>query len=95
MPYQLKAPARINILGNPSDANEGDFATISAAVDLYAHAIVEPADNIVVEQIEKSANGMEIAHHEEFPLDGIPLPYTGTLDLVKGGSTVYLDTARN
>ena len=38
MTYQLKIPARINILGNPSDANEGDFATISAAVDIYAHA---------------------------------------------------------
>ena len=31
MRYQLTVPARINILGNPSDANEGDFATITAA----------------------------------------------------------------
>ena len=40
MPYRLKIPARINILGNPSDANEGDFATISAAAVPYLHSRV-------------------------------------------------------
>jgi len=44
MSFELTIPARINVLGNPSDANEGDFATISAAVDLYAGARVEPAE---------------------------------------------------
>ncbi len=84
MKYKLTAPARINVLGNPSDANEGDFATISAAVNLYAHAKVEPAKKIFVEQLEKTANGWEVECREEYELDQIPLPYTGTLDLVKG-----------
>ena len=44
--YKLSIPARINILGNPADANEGDFATISAAVDMYARAEIRPADHV-------------------------------------------------
>ena len=40
MRYRLIVPARINILGHPSDANEGGFANIAAAVDLRAGAIV-------------------------------------------------------
>jgi hypothetical protein len=44
MRCKLTIPARINVLGNPSDANEGDFATISAAVDIRAGAVVEDAD---------------------------------------------------
>jgi galactokinase/mevalonate kinase-like predicted kinase len=85
MKYKLTAPARINVLGNPSDANEGDFATISAAVNLYAFAEVEAAEKIIIEQFEKTTNGREVACREEYELDQIPLPYTGNLDLVKGG----------
>jgi galactokinase/mevalonate kinase-like predicted kinase len=85
MSYKLKVPARINILGNPSDANEGDFATISAAVDIYAHGFIETAECITVEQMEVTESGLEISHQEEYTSDEIPLPYTGKLDLVKGG----------
>jgi galactokinase len=85
MPYQLKIPARINVLGNPSDANEGDFATISAAVDLYAHATIEEADGITIEQWEKNSAKDSILARQEFSVKEIPLPYDGTLDLVKGG----------
>jgi len=38
-------PARINVLGNPSDANEGAHQTISAAVNVFGGARVEPADS--------------------------------------------------
>ena len=85
MPYKLQVPARINILGNPSDANEGDFATISAAVDIYAHGIIEPSTGIILEQIDNTDGGMTLIHREAFRLDEIPLPYNQTLDLVKGG----------
>jgi galactokinase/mevalonate kinase-like predicted kinase len=50
--YFLSIPARINILGNPTDANEGDFATISAAVNLRAYAMIEPAAGWVFEMID-------------------------------------------
>ena len=51
MRYQLSIPARINILGNPGDANEGDFATISAAINIFAGALVEPSENIILETV--------------------------------------------
>ena len=72
MRYHLKIPARINILGNPSDANEGEFATISAAVDLYAHASIENYHGIVIEQIEN--NGKKLQSRQEFTSSQIPLP---------------------
>ncbi|MBN2549458.1 MAG: hypothetical protein JXB15_09895 [Anaerolineales bacterium] len=75
MRYRLRIPARINILGNPTDANEGDFATISAAIDLYAEAVIEDAHQVICE------NGAE-----QFQIDRLEIPaaYTGEQDLLKG-----------
>ena len=86
MKYTLRVPARINILGNPSDANEGDFATISAAVNIYAHAIIEDAKpgHMILEQMKSMQAVNESVHRLEFTHTDIPLPYTGELDLVKG-----------
>ncbi len=99
MRCHLTVPARINILGNPSDANEGDFATISAAVDLYAGALVEPAEGLVLEiaprnglgistpnvtKIDLPIEDLETAQCLRFSQPQIPLPYTGELDLLKG-----------
>jgi galactokinase/mevalonate kinase-like predicted kinase len=58
----MTVPARINILGNPSDANEGDFATISAAVNVFAGALVEPADKFVIEMGPKNEIVTDFAH---------------------------------
>ncbi len=55
--FHLSIPARINVLGNPSDANEGDFATISAAVNVYAGALVEPSSTWRLEYSPRSALG--------------------------------------
>jgi len=85
MPYRIKAPARINILGNPSDANEGDFATISAAVDIYAHGIIEAAEEIKLEQLVDTSSGLTVTHVEDYTRAEFPLPYNGGLNLVKGG----------
>jgi len=49
----LKIPARINILGNPTDANEGDFHTISAAISLFAGGVIEPAEKLTFQFLEK------------------------------------------
>lgn len=75
MRYHLSIPARINVLGNPSDANEGDFATITAAVNVYAGALVEPADHIVLESGPRDRLRLSLdftpgacdpeAHHED------------------------------
>ena len=81
MRYQLTIPARINILGNPSDANEGDHATISAAIDTYAGATIEPAGGLVLEAVNRE--GETLARQT---LNGPPFHpyYDGSLDLLKG-----------
>jgi galactokinase/mevalonate kinase-like predicted kinase len=77
--YQLTIPARINILGNPADANEGDHATISAAIDIYAGATVEPADGVVLEEITRQGETLTRQSFAGPP----PYPYDGPLDLLK------------
>jgi galactokinase/mevalonate kinase-like predicted kinase len=84
MGYRLVIPARINILGNPSDANEGDFATISAAVDVRAGAIVEPDSDLVLEALERTDGSLSTTLHLRFGRHQVPLPYSGELDLLKG-----------
>lgn len=76
--FQLTIPARINILGNPGDANEGDFATLSAAIELHAYADIQTAADYVLEQANSDSPRVCF-----FPSD-LPLPYNGTLDLLKG-----------
>ena len=71
-------------MGNPSDANEGDFATVTAAINIYAHATIEEDDAIILEQWEMEAGKLECATRQEFTCSEMPLPYNGTLDLVKG-----------
>jgi hypothetical protein len=60
MRYKLTIPARINVLGNPSDANEGDFSTISAAVDIRAGAFVTAAQELVLESLQRDNGGWAI-----------------------------------
>ncbi|HSJ55290.1 MAG TPA: hypothetical protein VLC52_16230 [Anaerolineae bacterium] len=84
MGYKLTIPARINILGNPSDANEGDFATISAAVDVRAGAVVEPDSSLVLEAVEREDGGFRTVLSLEFTRKQVPLAYDGQLDLLKG-----------
>ena len=75
---KLNIPGRINILGNPGDANEGDFGVLSAAVEIRAHACIEPASEIIFEQTDDKTPP---AH---FPMSSFPFPYTGQYDLLKG-----------
>ncbi|MGD8397875.1 MAG: hypothetical protein PVG11_03385 [Anaerolineae bacterium] len=84
MHYELTVPARINILGNPSDANEGDFATISAAVDVRAGAIVESAADLILEALERTDGEFTTTTRLHFGRDELPLDYDGELDLLKG-----------
>ena len=88
MPIALTIPARINILGNPSDGNEGDFATISAAVNLYAGATIEASPSIILRTLASRPKDSRyppvITDELEFSLDQLPLPYDGRMDLIKG-----------
>ncbi len=80
MRCRLTIPARINLLGNPSDGVEGDHATISAAIDTYAGAVVEPADGVVLELVTRTGEVLERQRLAGLP----PYPYEGALDLLKG-----------
>lgn len=74
MSIHLSIPARVNMLGNPSDGNEGDYATISAAVDLRAYAVIEAGQGYKL--------GLQNTSIEFQPVD-LPLPYGGEFDLLK------------
>jgi galactokinase/mevalonate kinase-like predicted kinase len=80
MRFRLTIPARINLLGNPSDGVEGDYATISAAIDTHAGAIVEPADRVVLEAATYEGKTLDRQTFDTPP----PYPYDGPLDLLKG-----------
>lgn len=84
MTIKLTIPARINILGNPTDGNEGDFATISAAINLYAGAIIESADELIVEMTSSRGQEHSINHKKQIYNRRFPLPYTGKVDLITG-----------
>ena len=78
MSIKLTLPGRINILGNPGDANEGDFGVISAAIEIRAHASLEHAQGITFQQTDSHIPAVHFAISSE------PLEYSGKYDLLKG-----------
>lgn len=81
--YHLSIPARINVLGNPTDANEGDFATITAAVNLRAHAVIKPGDSLQFSIVDPSENQFVQIAADKFPLKTTSLPCTGQTSLMQ------------
>ena len=82
MRYSLSVPSRINLLGNPADANEGDFATVSVAIDIRAGVTLGPAHGLILESLQR--NDAEASPAVvEFDRADDPLPYDGQLDLLK------------
>lgn len=80
--YHLSVPARINVLGNPSDGNEGDFQTISTAIELRAGAWVEPADVLQLDEYRREADGtLRLVRRVEDP--GLELAGNGQAALQK------------
>ncbi len=73
--YSLKIPARINILGNPTDANEGDFYTISGAINIFAGAAVAKSKKLTFQIVKKNrpykqAESSEISSFGELRFKG-------------------------
>ncbi len=80
--YHLSVPARINILGNPADGNEGDWHTISAAIELRAGALVEPAEVLQFDEYRRAGDGtLVLEKHCEDP--GLELRDDGQATLQK------------
>ena len=83
MSYELTIPARINILGNPSDGVEGDHCTISAAVELRAGAWIDTSERVVLEQLERDGRG-GFRTADSISMESVPpYAYDGRLDLLK------------
>lgn len=84
--FSLSLPARINLLGNPGDAVEGDFAVLSMAIEIRAGLEVEPADGLILELLaQRPLPGQppEIAFRQVFQPPRLPLQYDSRLDLLK------------
>ncbi len=79
----LTVPARINVLGNPADANEGAHATISVAVEIRAGATLQESDELVLETLVRDDQG-GMRPEESMAYDPASLTYDGHFDLVKG-----------
>jgi galactokinase/mevalonate kinase-like predicted kinase len=58
--FEVRLPARMNILGNPSDANEGAHQTISAAVNLWGGVEVGEGERLRMALTEEEGKGREI-----------------------------------
>jgi D-glycero-alpha-D-manno-heptose-7-phosphate kinase len=84
MAYHLSVPARINILGNPGDAVEGDFATISAAINQYAEARIEGHEHILLEILQPDGGEFHSTDKLLLTPEQIPIPYEGEQNLIKG-----------
>jgi len=88
MKYGVSVPARINVLGNPSDANEGDHQLICAAVEERGGAFIEDSDRLILELLQR-VNGTDrfsVVESESF--DSETLDYDGKFDLVKGAINI-------
>ena len=85
----IKVPARINILGNPSDANEGEHQTISCAINIWAEARIEQSEKFIFAQKEpgreepRSQLELEVSELEQFN-------YGGDFDLLLAGFKTML-----
>ncbi len=90
MKFNVKIPGRINVLGNPSDANEGAHQTISAAVNLWGDAHCEPADTLTFEMLDQpfSTGGQVLSRLEV--KSSQDLKYNGELDLAKAAVNILL-----
>jgi len=88
---EVKVPARVNILGNPSDANEGEHQTISAAVNIWATARVESADRIIFEHMKKT--GKKFLPAGRLEIEPVPEPqisYGTEFDLLSAALKMLL-----
>lgn len=90
MGFQVKVPARINILGNPSDANEGAHQTISAAINLFGELICEEGDDTIeFNLLSRDGYGKYVLDKTE-KRPPSELDYTGDFQLQLAGIRILL-----
>ncbi len=82
--YTLKIPARVNILGNPTDATEGAFATISAAINVYAGGTIEECDEYVLQWVGHDKAAEPIFEYCASDLNNLDFDDDDPMKLFKG-----------
>lgn len=60
--WKISLPARINVVGSPTDAVEGAYATISAAVDVRGGATIEDGEAIVFRRADGDERTFAAGH---------------------------------
>ena len=88
MKYGVSVPARVNVLGNPSDANEGDHQTISAAVEERGGAFIEEADELTLELLQRVEGTDRFTTVESESFDAERLEYGGKFDRPKAAVNI-------
>lgn len=82
VPFSVSLPCRINVLGNPSDANEGAHATISAAIAPLSGAFAEASDQLMLETYIRDDDGWHLVERQT-PRETVQLSLDGSFDLPK------------
>jgi D-glycero-alpha-D-manno-heptose-7-phosphate kinase len=80
----IRVPSRINILGNPTDGNEGDFATISAAINVYAGCTMEHARGYSFQWINRRKPRKPVAEFHTSSTDDFNYSEDDPFKLFKG-----------
>jgi hypothetical protein len=64
--YKLTVPARINTFGNPGNDVEGDFATLSAVVNIHAYAQVKINRDLRLEHVDFIPDGSTVQQGQRY-----------------------------
>lgn len=88
MKYGVSVPARVNVLGNPSDANEGAHQIISTAIEERGGAFIEDSDELVLETLERVGDSDGFRAVESQSSGGERLEYDGNFDLPKAAINI-------
>lgn len=78
--FTIQLPARINVLGNPSDANEGAHQTISAAINVFGEVAVSEGHELRMVILEAAAGVRRAIAEKSWP-DFSQLEYGTPFDL--------------
>ncbi|MCK5558215.1 MAG: hypothetical protein KAJ01_07550, partial [Candidatus Hydrogenedentes bacterium] len=88
MKYGVSVPARINVLGNPSDANEGAHQLICAAIEERGGAFIEESDKLILELLSRIDGTQRFRTVESESFDTGTLEYDGEFDLAKAAINI-------
>jgi galactokinase len=88
MRYAVSVPARVNVLGNPADGNEGAHQCICAAIEERGGAFIEESDKLILEVLQRVPGTQEFKTVESEAFGTEHLEYDGKYDLIKAAINI-------